>query len=457
MKRSLIFILFILFLLNSSYLFKQIFNPSDTTMPESVFALISFEFSSGNEIYKDFREFPFIITPYPPLYYWFLGFSINLFNLNKENIFYFGRFVNIFLVFLLGLIFYTYLRKKNISLYSSIFSVLLLLCNFNLFPWAITLRSDIFALFFSILAFIFYNNIIFSLIFLIISFFFKPSFIAFPISFFLFHLFNKKIKKAIFFITSYLFIVFSIIILFNFKTKGMFYLNVFEANLAPLDIKNLRYVFVFFLSHSILILSLGLLGIFILKFKNILSMYCIVSLLLSLFSSLKLGSNTNYFLEPLFLFSLASAHSVERLSKFSGKILFSFSIFPLIFNLNTIISSFENLKFKNDFQIKEFIKKENGLVITDNPRFSYLSKKPFFIDHFNLNYLEKKGKWSLDGIFELIKGGEINVFIFFNPIEKPLKWQGENRIPQKLLDFLKEETYFYGKIDNYFICYKKPI
>lgn len=456
MKHFTFFLLLLLSLLNIFYLLLQNFNPQDTTIPESVFAYISFEASKGNKIYKDFNEFPFIISPYPPLYYLFLSFLIKIFNLNLENIFYIGRIFNYLIFIVLLIISYFYLRRKGSSKFTSAFSIFLILSNFILFPWVVTLRSDIFALFFSIAGFLAYKNVFFCLVFSLISFFFKPSFISLPVSIFLIYFFEKKYKKGFLFLFLYISLIFILIFILNLKTNNLFYKNVFEANIAPLEFKNLRSVFGFFLSQSILMLPFAIYGLLNLNLKNPLSIYFLVSISFSIFTSLKLGSNTNYFLETIFLSTFLCAKGIEEILKNNGKIIFSFTIIPLVFFINIRINNLETLKYNYEENIREIVKNLDGIILTDTPRLGLLSKEPFFLDPFNLNYLEKKGKWSSEKIIKMIKNGEIKVFIFSAPLEKPLTWQKEKRIPEKILNLVKEEAYFYSVIDNYYVYYKKP-
>jgi hypothetical protein len=139
---------------------------------------------------------------------------------------------------------------------------------------------------------------------------------------FLFYLINKKYKNGIFFFVSFLILIFSSLYLINFQTKGLFFLNIFFANQGPMEIKNFSSVFGLFLQNSFLILSLGFFSILNSKLNNILSIYSLLSLFFSIIFSLKLGSNTNYFLETLFLFSILSARTIEKILSSNSKILF---------------------------------------------------------------------------------------------------------------------------------------
>ncbi len=454
MKYSIFSLLIILTFLNLTFLGLEIKNPQDTTVPESAFAYNAFEICKGEKLYKNFNDFPFNIAPYTPLYYYFLSFSIKLLNLNAENIFYFGRAMNFFIILITSFIIYLILKKENISNFSTLFAILLLLSNFTLHPWAVTLRADLFSNLFSFLGFFFYKNFLFSLIFCTFSFYFKQSSIIFPISLFIFYLSNRNYKKAFAFFISYLILVSIPLFFINYQTKGLFFLNVFFANQAPMEIKNLVFVFGLFLQNSFLILSLGLFSLLNSKFNNLLSLYAIASLIFSLFFSLKLGSNTNYFIETLFLFSILSGRTTEEILKANKKVFFCIFLFPIIYYLIIITSTLNNKSFKKEDNIKAFILKKEKILITDNPRFSFLSKKPFLIDPFNLSYLEKKGKWSSEKIEEMFKKGEI-IVVLTSPIEKPLKWQRQARLPEGIIKCIKENAYLYKIIDDYLVYLPK--
>jgi len=456
MKLTIFSLLFLLAFLNIFFLVKEITNPQDTTMPESAFAYNAFELSKGEKIYKNFFEFPFNIAPYTPLYYFFLSFIIKLLNLKLDDIFFIGRSFNFILLLIISSLIYFFLRKEKGQKISSFFTVLLLLSNLNLYPWAVTLRSDLFGILFSLLAFFFYKNLFLSILFALISFYFKQSFIVFPISLFLFYLINKKYKNGIFFFVSFLILIFSSLYLINFQTKGLFFLNIFFANQGPMEIKNFSSVFGLFLQNSFLILSLGFFSILNSKLNNILSIYSLLSLFFSIIFSLKLGSNTNYFLETLFLFSILSARTIEKILSSNSKILFCIFFFPFLFYLNIIVNTLIYRSYNYESSIRTIVINETNLVLTDSPRLAILSKKPFLIDPFNLSYLEKKGKWSSNKIEELFKERRIGVVILMSPIEKPLRWQKQTRMPEGVIKLIKEYTYFYKTIDNYYIYFLKP-
>lgn len=454
MKYLIFCLLIILTFLNLIFLYIEIKNPQDTTIPESAFAYNAFEICKGQGLYKNFFEFPFNIAPYTPLYYYFLSFSIKLLNLNAENIFYFGRAMNFFILLITSFIIYIILKKENISNFSTFFTLLLILSNFTLYPWAVTLRADLFSNLFSFLGFFFYKNFLFSLIFCTFSFYFKQSSIIFPISLIIFYIFNKNYRKAFIFFISYIVLVSVPLLLINYQTKGLFFLNIFFANQAPMEIKNLLSIFGLFLQNSFLILSLGLFSLLNSKFNNLLSFYSISSLIFSLFFSLKLGSNTNYFIETLFLFSILSGKTIEEILKANKKIFFCIFLFPIVFYLIVITNTLSNRSFKMERGIRALISKEEKILLTDSPRLAFLSKKPFLIDPFNLSYLEKKGKWSSEKIEEIFKKGEIFA-VLTSPIEKPLKWQRNTRLPKGVIKLVKEYTYPHKIVDDYVIYFPK--
>jgi hypothetical protein len=106
MKLTIFSLLFLLAFLNIIFLVKEITNPQDTTMPESAFAYNAFELSKGENIYKNFFEFPFNIAPYTPLYYFFLSFIIKILNLKLDDIFFIGRSFNFILLLIISSLIY---------------------------------------------------------------------------------------------------------------------------------------------------------------------------------------------------------------------------------------------------------------------------------------------------------------------------------------------------------------
>jgi hypothetical protein len=453
----------ILAALNLTYLFLQTSNPDETSNPESLFILHSVEVSEGKPLYTDFRKPPYNVTQYTPVHYFVLAFLKRLFDLNLQQLFVWGRRLMLLFASVIALIIFLHGRKQSRSMIYSLTAALIFVGSYMLWPLACTNRADIPATLFSIIAIIIFTqntkySLYLSIPFLLLAFYTKHSFVSAPAAIALYLLMNKQLVNAIKFSLIFAASAGLTWLLMHIATNGMSTLNLVSTNVAPMKIQNVRLVLGAFLQTAALPLVLGFSGFSTQWKKDPVAVYLIVSLLLAIFATAKVGSSMNYLLEPLaascLLIPAALKRGIES-STISKTILTAAFIILAIPQINFLKFTLDTLNFRNDESAKKIAAQATGFVISDNPRISVSAKKPFLVDPYVYSYLESEGKWDSSELISLIKNGDVQYLILIAPLERPMKWQGVTRLPAGVVKACSEAFRQTAMVNDYYLYVRK--
>jgi hypothetical protein len=459
----LLIVAVILAALNLTYLWLQTSNPDETSNPESLFVLHSVEVSEGKPLYTDFRKPPYNVTQYTPVHYFVLAFLKRSFDLNMQQLFVWGRRLMLLLASCIGLAIFLNGKKQTQNIIYSLTAALIFVGSYMLWPLACTNRADIPATLFSIIAIvIFAQNAKYSLYlsipFLLLAFYTKHSFVSAPAAIGLYLLINAQFARAIKFSAIFAALAGLIWFLMHIATNGMSTLNLVGTNIAPMKFQNVRLVMGAFLQTAALPLILSFSGFSRQWRNNLVAIYLVVSLLLAIFATAKVGSSMNYLLEPLAASCLLIPAALKRAleaSSISKVCLTAAFVILAIPQINFLKFTLDTLHFKNDESAKMIASQATGLVISDNPRISVSSPKPFLVDPYVYSYLESKGKWDSSELLSMIRSGKIQYLILLAPLERPLTWQGVTRLPRGVVKMCSEEFRQTAMVNDYYLYVRK--
>jgi hypothetical protein len=451
----------ILAALNLTYLWLQTSNPDETSNPESLFVLHSVEVSEGKPLYTDFRKPPYNVTQYTPVHYFILAFLKRSFDLNMQQLFVWGRRLMLLLASCIGLVIFLNGKKQTRSMIYSLTAALIFVGSYMLWPLACTNRADIPATLFSIIAIvIFAQNAKYSLYlsipFLLLAFYTKHSFLSAPAAIGLYLLINAQFVKAVKFSAIFAALAGLIWFLMHIATNGMSTLNLVGTNIAPMKFQNVRLVIGAFLQTAALPLILSFSGFS--RRNNPIAIYLVVSLLLAIFATAKVGSSMNYLLEPFAASCLLIPAALKRAleeSSISKVCLTAAFVILAIPQINFLKFTLDTLHFKNDESAKMIASEATGLVISDNPRISVSSRKPFLVDPYVYSYLESEGKWDSSELLSMIRSGKVQYLILLAPLERPLTWQGVTRLPRGVVKTCSEEFRQTAMVNDYYLYVRK--
>lgn len=452
----------LLALLNLRFLWLQCWNPSDTSNPESLAIFFVERVAEGKDLFLDYHQPPFNLLQYTPVYHLLLGKTARAFDLNREKIFIVGRIFTFGCTLLIGML--LFLRagaeEKKFSIAAS--GALFFLSSYILWPWAVTNRPDILGVLFSLAGFLIYTKFAsspvrwFAVLLFVLAFFTKQYFLSAPFAIFLWLFADRKWKELILFSASYGLSILMILLAMHSATSGLSTLNLVEPNFgSPMKFQNVRLVTLMFLQISPLPIILAAVGVAIRGWRKPETIYFAVSFVYAILCTTKLGSNVNYFIEPLAVGCLLVPTGLRSLINSDGKSLRAFvaaAFLILLFpSINFMIHSLRTLHFSNERLVSKKVMETQGPIITDNPRFALISRKSFFIDPFPMSYLEKKGKWDSTRIVEMLQSGQIEMIVLTLPVENALSWQGFKRIPESILAAIQKYYRYEITLDGYSI------
>ncbi|HEY7160844.1 MAG TPA: hypothetical protein VH815_06265 [Acidobacteriota bacterium] len=449
--------------LNLTYLFRQTSNPDETSNPESLFILHSVEVSEGKALYTDFRKPPYNVTQYTPVHYFVLAVLKRSFDLNMQQLFIWGRRLMLLMASFIGFAIFLHGKKETRNIIYALTAALIFVGSYMLWPLACTNRADIPATLFSIIAIVIFAqktkySLYLSIPFLLLAFYTKHSFVGAPAAIGLYLLLNRQLLKAVTFAAIFAGSTILIWIVMHIVTNGMSTLNLVSTNVAPMKIQNVRLVIGAFLQTAALPLIFGFSGLNRNWKNDPIFIYLFVSLLLALFATAKVGSSMNYLLEPLAAACLLIPSALQRnldSSAISKTFLTAAFVILAIPQINFLKFTLDTLHFRNDESAKRVAAQASGLVISDNPRISVSSPKPFLVDPYVYSYLESEGKWDSSELLSMIKTGKVQYLILLAPLERPLTWQGVTRLPQGVVKTCSEEFRQTAMVNDYYLYVRK--
>src|SRR5262249_22186212 len=124
--------------LNLAYLWFQIGNPGDTSMPESLIVYGMQRMNSGQTLYLDFNQAPFNYMPYTPLYSWIVAHLGKI--VSWGSLFMIGRIFTFLCVLILAAILYANARRQYGRTLIAASGGLLFLSSTLLWQWGVTAR-----------------------------------------------------------------------------------------------------------------------------------------------------------------------------------------------------------------------------------------------------------------------------------------------------------------------------
>lgn len=461
-SRNAIWILALPFLIavfNIALLVQQIQNPGDTSMPESLQVYGAQRVERGQNLYQDYHVAPFNYMPYTPFYFLIVGKMAGLSQLSLDGIFVLGRTVTFVCCLLLCVLLFLEQKRKPGFLISAS-GAAFFIGSALLWEWGCTTRPDILAILLSLAGIQLYSRSAFSrwvaVLFFLLAFLTKQSAISAPIAIGISEWLQGRRKDGA--ITAGLFVAAVAVILFLMDqlTHGMSTMDIIQNNAAPLAFLNAKLTAISFLQLAALPLIFAWLGM-LEKERSVPGLYFLTSLVLAAFSSLKLGSNVNYYLEPMVAGCLLIPAGIRQLVQMTkGSFVLVILILVLqIPQLNATIYRFRNPNFRDEGTVRALVRSVDAPVLTDSPRLAVLSKQQFLIDPFSLSYLEKLGKWDSSELVSLLENRQIGMVVLSVPIERSLSWQGATRLPSRAIDAVKNNYDFQRLIDGYYVYVPK--
>jgi hypothetical protein len=445
--------------LNIASLWTQLHNPADTSTPESLLVYCAQRIQHGASLYQDYHRVPYNYMPYTPLYTEITGTAARWLNSDASGLFFLGRFLTFTCCLGVAFLLYKQGREGSDSFLCGSAGAAFFLASTILRQWAVTCRPDMLALLFSIAGFLMYTRFadkparLFSLILFALAFLSKQSSVCAPVAIVLSQVLNRRYREALIIALGVAVPVATFMIAMHTATAGLSTLNIVENNAAPMQWINAKLIGMLFLQAAALPLILAIAGAGEKGEKDPGTCYLVTSLLFAVISSSKLGSNINYYLEPLAAACLLVPAGIRfAMDTPKGGVLFVALILVLsIPPLSIIAYSLQNPGFRAEQNIRKLAQGADGPLLTDNPRLAFLSRQQFLIDPFPFGYLERQGRWDSKEPVSMLDQHRIPLVILTLPVEDSLSWQGAKRLPLPIIDAVKRNYTLQQKLDGYYV------
>lgn len=369
---------------------------------------------------------PYINNNYPPLSFHIIAFFSKI----TGNVIMTGRYISIIAVLSISFIITFIVRKKGGGYYSSFFSGVFCLGLFSILANHYVGMNDpqLLGNLISTLALamyiINYQKYLFSITLLIvIGVFIKHSLVILPIVFFIDLILNhsRKVFKYVLFLFINAFILIGLLVL----TSNQEFLSqilmletsrVFSISLA---IKNsLRQLT--WIQVPIVIALIYLFMFYRERANRTILIYIIISIIIGIFFSGGEGVDVNVFFDLFISLSVAIGYVLmysKSIMKRSDRVQAISWLLPLLLSFGLLFRSLPKLirpelirnyrnkesDFKND---TEMLKKQSGVLLSENILLSYSSGKEFIFDAFYVSQLLKSGKLAENDLIKKIELGK---------------------------------------------------
>lgn len=459
---------FLILLFSASKLFSIKY---DLMYPESALIYKIDRVVQGKSVYKNYLKEPYLIAPYSPMVYYVPGFLVKFFSVKEDNVRSFTRKTIFLLLFITLAVSYIFSRcykaqemvepqpkaatapvfKKNL-LKKEAFTLLKyrgeendclsqsILIGHGLFlslpvmmQHSLVVRPDFLALLFSITGFWIYQVkpkgwavtlLPVTILFILLS---KQSYISLPLYIALDLMIKKKYRDLLFVSLISLMLTGFLFFLIQFHNPYFFF-NIFGSLSAPTRLLNLQEIFIELsvLEKIVLMAAITIALNEVFQRRNsMFSYFFLISLGLNCFSMNRVGSATNYLIEPVYLSCLIISLSY-------GKVILRQRSLSLRFFVCLIIVCLSLLQFKNlpnsfamqqsiavkmqDHSLAKFKQYSPPYLVTDS-WLSYTLKNPVVLDLFQLNEMILAGSWDGEELDQSIVNKKFKTIITLFPVE----------------------------------------
>lgn len=413
---------------------KFILYPYSIDFGEGILLSQSAMISKGQNIYPPITDYPYIVSNYHP----FFPFLNSLFYHFTSPALWTGRLISLLSVLgsmtLICMIVYKFSKRLSISLLAALTP----LCLSFPYNWTFLYRVDMPGIFLSLLGLYLYiypprkGGIYISIIPFTLAFLTKLNFVLAPIACVIDLLCRPEKNKFRFIIILIISLIVPYLVIDLATGNGLFK-HTFIYTVNEFHRGRMFDGYRDILDYTLFLICALIIGITQINNRIIilLSSY-VVLVFLSLATYGAEGSDSNYFLEYIFVLSLFMGFSLSRLFKANGN-QSTFScyglalIFIVLFVLNgrilhgsefIPIRSF-NRSIESGKQIDQFVRSCPGDVISEDATFLARNGKPMLFQPYIMSLLSRKGKWDQTNFVNDIKNKRFKMIILRFDVDDP--------------------------------------
>lgn len=444
----------------------------DNVYPEAAQVLMAQQWALGELLYRDFQEPPYLLTPFPPLWYASMAAAAKAGFSDMDSLTMFGRVLSLASLFAMVGLAYNWNRQRGIAVGIALLTPALYLSFPDLVFWATAARQDFPSLFFGFLAvfLVFYRTgpvwLSLAAVASACAFLLKHSAVAVPVAIVLTLLWLRRWKPAFLFCFVWAVPVGATLIGFEIASGGLMGLNLAGANFGEFSFQYSHEIFVdvaMTTGHGVVLflLAAALLGLLDCWEEpddraRFLGLYFVTSMGLAFLGSGFANAGANHYLEAAWVWALLAPGGLARLrrawEKDSPLPAFVFVLALVLLFPALDVQRWEMLNRRPDNLAPVVPLVKGKRVLTDIPYLGARSRAPEFLDSISLTFAAKNGAWSSDTIVRSVRQKEYELVILRWRLEDP-RWKTTRylRLGDELRDAIIQSYAFCFGLDSSYV------
>jgi hypothetical protein len=447
----------------------------ENVYPESAGVLAALRWANGLPLYGDYRQPPYLVTAFPPLWYAFLALAVKAGIAKLDALTLFGRILSLASVFGIAVIGFRWNQRLTHSRWSAVLTPAFYLSFPILIPWAVTARPDLPALFLGLLA-LYWSGFGSSTASLglaaalaALAFLCKHNAVAIPVAIVLWLLLYNKWKQIWVFCGVWALVAGSTLLAFQLSSQGLLLLNLSGAKFGHFGLTYVHDILTRLFAapgnaFAVALFALGVFG-FLQPWDRrserscLLKIYLIVALGFAVISSAAAGAATNYYLEPALAMALlipTGLASLEPEWKNDSPLVLFAAVILIALVAPSLDTQRRNLMHSRPEDLRrEVALMKDKRVFTDEPYLAARTSNPQAIDLASLINTERTGgwaAWSSAMIAQALQNKRYELVILRTPMAPPyLPYEPKAAYPRypRLDDALQVAV-----IQNYHLCFQ---
>jgi hypothetical protein len=468
-------------------LIRAVVADAETLYPEGWLLQSVLAVRDGQDLYRDYRSYPFIIALYPPVYYYVVGISARLAQLDLASTLTLARMISAAAAAAACGFIMLLARRSGVSRVGALIAGGLLFAAYAMQPWSYTARPDALALGLS-LAGLWIGLSTFSLrwaaaagLLCALAFLTKQTHVAAVGALVLVALLRRQWKLAAVCSVTWIACVSSLVLALQLSTRGLFLANVIAANGVPYQPELIASYTFYFSKYSALLIGLAFLGWFQTSSHSRIDQgvkwYLAISSLIALAALGKVGAGNNQILEATAAAAVLAGRGYDRLAVFIGRS----SIWTIklgvprtwmalaatayiaaagVLQINHLakqaFSSSWAIQTSDDLVSR--VKSVPGDVLTQQDPLSVLraGKTPVLADPYGLAVLALSGRWDPAPVQEMIEQQAFSLIVLEAPAEEEVTLSGFAWWPPGVRERILAYYQFGGRIGTHYLYAPKP-
>ncbi|HYL93049.1 MAG TPA: hypothetical protein VEW69_07810 [Alphaproteobacteria bacterium] len=398
---------------------------------ESAYVISAQRWHQGLPLYSDFRSAPYLITPFPPLWYGILQGAQATGITDLDSLTFFARLLSFVSMLGIAVLAYFWSRKANMSPATAALGPAFYLTVPLLIPMAVIARQDFPALLLSFAAIYIValrpttSAVMAGIAFAALAYLTKHSSVAAATTIVLWLASFRRWKHAVIACVTWGVIVFPVMLYFQSTSHGAMMMNLSGSKFGPFGFKNLHDIVVHLMSAPGSQVMLAIFGFALAALlrplreinsrDRMLAIYFLVSLPLALFAAGFANATANHFLEPVLIWALLVPVAVNALepawqnAKPQAALLFALSLVLLLPTLDVQLWSTRNEHPDDIRDLKGLVAGKR--IFTDVSYLGARSANPGFLDPISLNFAERAGAWSSKPLLQELQAGGFELVV----------------------------------------------